>query len=106
MGLDDTLWKGTLAEGDDVQLLENRVAIIKELNKRGIVNAICSKNDPDKAKSKLEEFKIWDLFVFPTIEFMPKGEMIKNLLSAMNLRPQNALFIDDNDLNLKEGRIL
>ena len=37
--LDDTLWKGTLAEGDDVQLLENRVAIIKELNKRGIVNA-------------------------------------------------------------------
>lgn len=41
--LDDTLWKGTLAEGDDVQLLENRVAIIKELNKRGIVNAICSK---------------------------------------------------------------
>ena len=30
--LDDTLWKGTLAEGDDVQLLENRVAIIKELN--------------------------------------------------------------------------
>ena len=55
--LDDTLWKGTLAEGDDVQLLENRVAIIKELNKRGIVNAICSKNDPDKAKSKLEEFK-------------------------------------------------
>ena len=38
--LDDTLWKGTLAEGDDVQLLENRVAIIKELNKRGIVNAI------------------------------------------------------------------
>lgn len=81
--LDDTLWKGTLAEGDDVQLLENRVAIIKELNKRGIVNAICSKNDPDKAKSKLEEFKIWDLFVFPTIEFMPKGEMIKNLLSAM-----------------------
>ena len=43
--LDDTLWKGTLAEGDDVQLLENRVAIIKELNKRGIVNAICSKND-------------------------------------------------------------
>ena len=101
--LDDTLWKGTLAEGDDVQLLENRVAIIKELNKRGIVNAICSKNDPDKAKSKLEEFKIWDLFVFPTIEFMPKGEMIKNLLSAMNLRPQNALFIDDNDLNLKEA---
>lgn len=101
--LDDTLWKGTLAEGDDVSLQNECVDIIKTLNRRGIVNAICSKNDYVTAKNKLVELNIWDLFVFPTIAFLPKGEMIKKLLKSMNLRAQNALFVDDNSLNLNEA---
>lgn len=101
--LDDTLWKGILAEGDDVSLQQECVDIIKELNRRGIVNTICSKNDYVVAKNKLVELNIWDLFVFPTIAFLPKGEMINKLLKSMNLRAQNALFVDDNSLNLKEA---
>ena len=83
--LDDTLWKGILAEGDDVLLQQECVDIIKTLNRRGIVNTICSKNDYVTAKNKLVELNIWDLFVFPTIAFSPKGEMINKLLKSMNL---------------------
>ena len=100
--LDDTLWQGTLAEGDDVKLYDDRVKIISTLNSRGIVNSICSKNDFEQTKSKLEELGIWDLFVFPNIAFLPKGQMIKDTLDEMNLREDNALFIDDNDFNLRE----
>ena len=63
--LDDTLWSGTLAEGDDVILLEHRVHAIKALNKHGVVNAICSKNDFNIAKKQLEKFGWWQYFVFP-----------------------------------------
>ena len=100
--LDDTLWKGTLAENDDVLLLETRVETVKSLNKRGIVNSICSKNNYENAKKKLIEFGVWDSFVFAQIAFCPKGEMIKQALLDMHLRAENALFIDDNDINLRE----
>ncbi len=100
--LDDTLWQGTLAEKDDVQLNVNRIEIVKTLNRRGIVNSICSKNDYDTTKDKMTRLGIWDLFVFNQISFEPKGELIRQALSAMHLRAENALFIDDNDLNLRE----
>ena len=101
--LDDTLWRGILAEGEDVRLCEDIVDIVKTLNKRGIVNSVCSNNDHRKAEQKLQELGIRDLFVFPQISFRPKGEMIGKALAEMNLRPVNALFIDDNDSNLKEA---
>ncbi len=100
--LDDTLWRGSLAEGEEVDLFFDRVDIIKELNRRGIVNSICSKNDYGIAKNKLQELGVWDLFVFPQIAFAPKGELIKCALDDMHLRDENTLFIDDNDVNLRE----
>ena len=43
--LDDTFWQGTLSEGP-VVIDPDRVDLVRTLNRRGIVNAICSKNDP------------------------------------------------------------
>lgn len=100
--LDDTLWKGTLAEGETPILYKERAEIVKNLNLRGIVNSICSKNDFTKAKDMLLHMKIWDQFVFPKISYMPKGEMVKNILDEMHLQAKHTLFIDDNEMNLNE----
>ncbi len=100
--LDETLWKGTLAEGDEVSIVSERIDIIRELNQRGIVNSICSKNDYEKAKERLKSFGLWDLFVFSSIAFKPKGKMIETTLDKMHLRAENALFIDDLQTNLNE----
>lgn len=100
--LDDTLWEGTLAEGDELSLSEFRVDVIKKLNNHGIVNAICSKNDFQTAKNRLEEMGLWDCFVFPKISFSPKGPIVKQILDEMHLRPENTIFIDDNNMNLRE----
>lgn len=100
--LDDTLWRGTLDEGDDVQLIESRAKKIHEFNNCGIVSAICSKNDLAMATEKLKEMNLWDQFVFPRIAFVPKGDAVRQLIEDMHLRPMNVLFMDDNPLNLNE----
>jgi FkbH-like protein len=101
--LDETLWSGTLAESGHVVVPQSSVDIIKELTGRGIVNSICSKNDFTEARSVLEQVHIWDYFVFPHIAFTPKGEAIKEIISDMQLRAPNVLFVDDNRSNLEEA---
>ncbi len=101
--LDETFWKGTLSDGEITPVPEN-IELVKHLTDRGIVNSICSKNDYEKTKAKLEELGVWEYFVFPSIDWTPKGQRIKNIISDMNLRPVNCLFIDDNVNNLEEAK--
>ncbi len=100
--LDDTLWRGTLAEGDDVELFPERVNAIKKLNQQGVVHSICSKNDFETAKAKLEEFGVYEEFVFPEINFAAKGQQVQQILADMNLRAPDVVFVDDNIHNLRE----
>ena len=100
--LDDTLWAGTLADGDDVALFAHRAAMVRTLNERGVVSSICSKNDFATAKARLEAFGLWDEFVFPHIAFTPKPQAIEAIIADMQLRAQNVLFVDDNPVNLRE----
>lgn len=100
--LDDTLWQGTLADGDEPVLDEKRADYVRLFNQRGIVSAICSKNERDLAKARLEAFGLWDEFVFARIAFVPKGAVVQQMIADMQLRPQNVLFVDDNPHNLRE----
>jgi FkbH-like protein len=105
--LDDTLWRGTLADGDAVELHAHRAELVRAFNARGVVSAICSKNDFEAARAKLTEFGLWDEFVFPHIAFTPKPEAIRAILDDMQLRAADVLFVDDNPLNLREvGHVL
>jgi FkbH-like protein len=101
--LDDTFWEGTLSEGETT-LIERNKDIVITLAKRGIVSSICSKNDPVAAEAKLRALDVWDWFIFPRIEFGPKGQNIAQIIESANLRAENVLFIDDNALNLNEAK--
>lgn len=101
--LDDTFWKGTLSEGG-VQPIKENIELVKDLTDRGIVNAICSKNDYNPAVEELKKMGVADYFVFNSINWNPKGERISKMISDMGLRPVNVLFIDDNVVNLNEAR--
>lgn len=102
--MDDTFWKGTISENAQIELIENNINIVKELVDRGIMNSICSKNDFETVKNKLDEAGIFNLFVFPIINWESKGIQIKNTISNMGLRDNNVLFIDDNSTNLNEAK--
>ena len=101
--LDETFWRGTLTEGGITPVASN-VAMVKELSRRGIINSICSKNDYDQVKNALTELGIWEFFVFPHIQFAPKGQALVTMLEGAGLRAENVLFVDDNPSNLEEAK--
>ena len=104
--LDDTLWRGTLAENDEVVLDQRRSELVRQFNRHGVVSSICSKNDPAIARARLKAFGLWDQFVFPRIDFAPKGPALADIIADMQLRPANVLFVDDNVHNLEEVKYL
>ena len=101
--LDDTLWTGTLSEGE-VTVSTQNLQLVKRLTDIGIVNSICSKNDLEPVQKKLKELGVFEQFVFISVNWEPKGGRIKQTISDMQLRPSNVLFIDDNPSNLEEAR--
>ncbi len=101
--LDETFWHGTLSE-EGVVLDPFMPDLMKQLADAGIVNSICSKNDREQVVEKLKELNLLDYFVFMSIDWTSKGERVKNLIQAMQLRSPNVLFIDDNHSNREEVR--
>lgn len=99
--LDDTFWRGTLAEGG-IEAIPRNIDMVRVLAARGIISSICSKNDFEQARRKLLELDIYDWFVFPSVSFESKGPAIASIIEAAGLRAENTLFIDDNILNREE----
>ena len=100
--MDETFWQGTIAEGE-VSIPNEHIKLIKDLTDAGIINSICSKNDFEIVISELKKYGLNEYFVFPSINWEPKGGRIMQLISDMQLRPANVLFIDDNPSNLGEA---
>lgn len=100
--LDETFWKGTFSEGI-VEIPDQNRRLVSLLTDIGIVNSICSKNDEKQVMDYLNDQRLADYFVFPSINWQPKGARIKQLISDMQLRPANVLFLDDNASNLGEA---
>ena len=101
--LDETFWSGTLSEGG-VRIPDEHIRLVKDLTDCGIINSICSKNEFEPTKEVLQDAGVWDLFVFPSINWESKGPQIKDKLDKMALRPVNVLFLDDNLSNLGEAK--
>lgn len=101
--LDDTFWSGTLSEGG-VRLPKENANLVRDLTDCGIINSICSKNEFEPTKQHLQELGVWDVFVFPSINWDSKGPQLKDKLDKMALRSVNVLFLDDNPSNLGEAK--
>jgi FkbH-like protein len=100
--LDDTFWHGTLTEGGHTYDRTHH-GIVVSLAERGIISTICSKNDLAPVQAVLEAEGSWDYFVFPSVNWEPKGPRIAALIEDMQLRPCNVLFVDDNPINRNEA---
>ena len=101
--LDDTFWKGTLSEGGATTIAEN-IQLVRDATDAGIINSICSKNEPEPTIAHLKELDIWEHFVFASINWDNKGARLAHMIDSMALRPQNVLFLDDNVHNLQEAK--
>ncbi len=109
--LDNTLWRGQIAEhyreGADPPSAaawpQGLPEAIHHLRARGILVAICSKNDEEIVRER------WDLaipnrwlkledFVAARINWQPKAVNIAEILQATSLTPKSVVFVDDNPL--------
>lgn len=100
--LDNTLWDGTLAESEQVSLKENVADIIKELDRRGILQSISSKNEHEIAMKKLKEFHLEQYFLYAQINWNSKAKSIEDIATAFNFGIDTFAFIDDQQFEREE----
>jgi FkbH-like protein len=102
--LDNTLWEGIAGDdGLDVKIYGQYLDLqkrLKELSKRGILLAICSKNTPDIAIEIIDKHPGMilrsDDFILKRINWDPKSDNIYSIMSELNLIMDSAVFIDDD----------
>ena len=102
--LDNTLWDGILVENglDGIRLRPEVLATINELDRRGILHSIASKNNPDDALMALKKFGIDELFLCPQISWEPKGKSVSRIAERLNIGEDTMLFVDDSEFELHE----
>lgn len=93
--LDNTLWQGTLLEGDRVTMTDAVRGVVTELDARGILQAISSKNDHDLAWAKLAELGVADYFVVPKIGWGQKSTSVREIADELKFALGTVAFIDD-----------
>ncbi|WP_441247480.1 HAD-IIIC family phosphatase [Kitasatospora sp. McL0602] len=95
--LDNTFWQGVLLEdGDDVKLRDGVAEAVRELDARGVVQSVASRNDEPTALAKLAELGLDDYFLAPQIGWGAKSESVRRIAEALNLGLDAFLFLDDD----------
>lgn len=100
--LDNTLWQGTLLENDCLNVTDPVRDIIKQLDSRGILQSIASKNDYASVEAQLQRFGLWQYFLYPQISWQPKSDAIRKIALALNIGLESLAFIDDQEFELQE----
>jgi FkbH-like protein len=102
--LDDTLWEGTLLEGGGKTLRPGIVDIIRELDARGILQSLASKNDHHVAWPVIESFGISEYFLFPQISWESKADSVKTIADRLGIGLDALAFVDDQEVERDEVR--
>ena len=100
--LDNTIWDGILIEDKEVKLKQEAVEVIKELDRRGILQSISSKNNFDDAKAKLEELGLWEYFIYPKINWNSKSDAVGEIAKNINIGIDTLAFVDDQPFEREE----
>lgn len=101
--LDNTLWEGVLAEGQEPKLYASRYEVLKKLHGKGIQLYVISKNnetDVEQAFIKLGIDK--KLFTWVIANWDAKYVNIDKIIKVCEIRSETAIFIDDNIFELNE----
>lgn len=93
--LDDTLWQGTLLEDGEVGLPDEVRKAVIELDSRGILHSIASRNDHEHAWARLEALGLAEYFVLPEIGWGAKSEAVRRIADRLGFALTTIAFVDD-----------
>jgi FkbH-like protein len=110
LDLDNTLWGGVIGDDGVQNLILGRdhavgeayldfQKYVKELQRRGVILAVCSKNDAENAKEGFSHpdsiLKLEDFSAFKA-NWNPKPENIQEIATELNIGLDSIVFVDDN----------
>lgn len=98
--LDNTLWDGVLIEtenSNELKLREGVLEVIQELDRRGIVQSIASKNDFDNAWPVIKSLGLDEYFLYPQIHWNAKSASMKVIAHQLNIGIDTLALIDDSE---------
>jgi methoxymalonate biosynthesis protein len=93
--LDNTLWQGILLEDREVHLSDPIRRVIADLDSRGIVQSIASRNEYDDAWARLEKLGVAEYFVLPQIGWGRKSDAVRHIADTLKFAYHTVAFIDD-----------
>ncbi|WP_051824394.1 HAD-IIIC family phosphatase [Kitasatospora aureofaciens] len=94
--LDHTVWDGILLEDGEAPLRPGLREVIVELDRRGILHSIASRNDHDAATAALRRHGLLDYFLYPQINWNAKSSSIRSIATSLNLGLDAFAFVDDD----------
>lgn len=112
---DNTLWKGILGEDgfENIQMSSKTKAgqifneiqnIALELNKKGILLGICSKNNLDDVQKVIDSHPDMILkdenFTIKKVNWIDKATNIKEIASELNIGIDSVVFVDDSSFEI------
>lgn len=93
--LDNTLWTGTLLEDGEPPLADGIREVVAELDERGILQSVSSRNDPDLALARLETLGLSGYLVVPQIGWGRKSDSVRTIADTLRFAYRTMAFIDD-----------
>ena len=103
--LDNTLWDGICLEGD-VHVRPVVRDVVNELDQRGIIHSIASRNEEKVALKVLNDNRLFHFFVVPQINWLPKTTNIIAISKALNISLDAVAFVDDDPFELDQIRFM
>ena len=100
--LDNTIWEGILLEGGANRLREGVLEVIMELDRRGILQSVASRNDFNHAMARLESFGIAGYFLCPQVNFGNKSSSVAAIAGELNVGIDSLAFVDDQQFEQDE----
>ncbi|MFI5647220.1 HAD-IIIC family phosphatase [Kitasatospora sp. NPDC051705] len=100
--LDDTLWDGTVLEGDDPAPFPAATAALRELDGRGVLHAVASRSDRAAATAHLERLGLHELFTVLEVGWGPKSGAVRRIAEAIGIGLDTVAFVDNDPVERAE----
>jgi FkbH-like protein len=100
--LDQTLWLGTLLEGDRPEIPARNRDLVCVLDDHGILQSIASRNDEQAALTELAAQGMAEYFLYPQIGWGAKSAAVRRIIAQLGVAARSVLFVDDNEFERAE----
>ena len=102
--LDNTVWNNTLIESnpEDLMLREGVKQAILDLDAKGILQVVVSKNYEKDVVPVLQRLGIYEYFVYVCANWLPKSQNLSAIAKRLNINIDSFLLIDDSAFEREE----